>query len=329
VSETLADDRSGLAWLIDRVRRFFGALGRTESHKQRSEIALLAKTVSLNPDNDRALLRLADCYVRAGDSERALSAYWHAVEIYGERHDAQKSAAILRRIVAIATGDVAARLRLAAALEKMNRKKESAEQYAQAARIHLSQGRSDHAAECLARSLALDPHQRVPRELEPLRPPAPEAEARPPARATGSNKPLPARETASNKPLPKLMPLASRIPPPAWRETPAPFTPPSIAGDAIPSTDAGPTQSATFLSATTMSTAEPEAAATLAEPDAAIVLDLQFDDPTREYRPEDLSTLLQTDDDDEFAADTLCNDALPEFDELHRPTDSVEPLILS
>lgn len=274
--------RAGIA-----LTRFFGALGRTEAHRRRTEIAALAKAASEDPKNHRVLLRLADCYVRSGDTERALSAYWHAYEIFRKRQDDQKSAAVLKRVVLLAPYDASARVQLAGALERMQRKREAAIQYAEAGWIHKHRADDRALLGCLERSLALDPYQKqVALELARLRPP-PKADPALPRILPFSKEPERAIPTIPTGPT--LVPPKPKIP-------------------------EAPTEAADFLGAATMAfDADPEETAP-AERDELPpeALDLEA---TATYRPHDLENLLEVG----FQDETIASEALPLFDEEHRP----------
>lgn len=274
------------------LTRFFSALGRTEAHRRRTEIARLARTASENPANDRVLLRLAGCYVRGGDIQRALSAYWHAHELYRAREDYPKSAAVLRRAVTLAPHDPSARVELAGVLERMDRKREAAIQYEQAGWIYKGRGEVAQLLSCFERSLALDPHQKhVAYEIARMRPARPAQEAV----------------------LPRIVPFttepASTAPVPTIPERP---TAPTQVPFAMRIPDA-PTETADFLGAATMAfNGDPEETAP-SERDS-LPPELFDQDATATYQPDDLADLLLSG----FPDDTIASEAWHPFDDEHR-----------
>src|SRR5688572_32384957 len=146
--------------MLQSIGRLFARLfGRSERDRQLNEIIDLARRANAFPDNERLILRLADCYLRAADKPRALSAYWHVVDLYKKRSDWQKSAAILKRIIVLSPAETIARFDIAHCFEKLERRKEAAQQWEQVGRILLTTNDKDGAARCFARAVNLDPAQ--------------------------------------------------------------------------------------------------------------------------------------------------------------------------
>src|SRR5687768_9887132 len=167
--------------MLQAIGRLLARLfGRSERDRQLNEIIDLARRANALPDNERLILRLADCYLRAGDKPRALSAYWHVVDLYKKRSDWQKSAAILKRIIVLSPAETMARFDIAHCFEKLERRKEAAQQWEQVGRILLVTNDADGAARCFARAIDLDPaQQHLAVEFSRLRPPPKPTPARP------------------------------------------------------------------------------------------------------------------------------------------------------
>ncbi len=144
---------------------------RKDAMRRQAELVALARQGKANPENERLILRLADCYLRAGDTERALSAYWHVVDIYKRRSDWQKAAAVLKRILHLGPDRTIAHFELAQCYEKLDRKHEASQQWEQAGQLYKAAQDTEGAIRCFIRALALDPlQQRIAHEISRLRP---------------------------------------------------------------------------------------------------------------------------------------------------------------
>jgi tetratricopeptide (TPR) repeat protein len=279
--------------MFGSIGRFVARLfGRGEAHRLQLEMVELARQANTYPDNERLILRLADCYLRAQDKPRALSAYWHVVDLYKKRSDWQKAAAILKRIIVLAPSETISRFDVAHCLEKLERRKEAAQQWEMVARMLMATSDTSGAIRCYARAVNLDPTNRQAAfELNRLRPPP------------QLPKPAPAP-----KAVPALQPAPARA---DWYGPPKSKQPHAVKPNLV----------SLGRAAARDEISQPMLTALDNPLDA---FDLGMDGgATREYAAEDLSTLL----DDDFDAQTIASEDLPEFDENHRPGDTpLDPL---
>src|SRR5688572_30368287 len=278
--------------MLQSIGRLFARLfGRSERDRQLNEIIDLARRANAFPDNERLILRLADCYLRAADKPRALSAYWHVVDLYKKRSDWQKSAAILKRIILLSPSETIARFDIAHCFEKLERRREAAQQWEQVGRMLIATNDKEGAIRCFSRAVNLDPSQhQLAAELGRLNPP-------PAARRPTPQPPPPAPPPPA--PPPPVLPVLMPAPSPSVRPNLA-----SLGRAAVRDELSQPVMTA------------------LDNPLDGY--DLGVDDKaTTEYSAEDLSTLL----DNDFDADTVAVESLPHFDEEHRPGDTpLDPL---
>jgi tetratricopeptide (TPR) repeat protein len=303
--------------MLGRLRQWFASLfGGGERAQQHREIIQLAKEANSYPDNERLILRLGDCYLRAGDKERCLSAYWHVVDLYKKRHDYQKSAAVLKRIVVLAPTEMMARFELATCFEKLERRREAAQQWELAAASLEGNGDGEGAVRAYQRALALDPlatHNRA--QIDRLRPPD---------LGSRSGEALAPDSARSARCAPRLLPMVvnpPKIAPPKPAPTLKPATPPKPVPQLMP---APATPVKPNLASLGRAQVREEVVHTVSD-DPLDAFDLGVDgQTTTEYSAEDLGTLLQ-----DFDAETVAVESLPAFDEEHRPADTpADPPIL-
>jgi tetratricopeptide (TPR) repeat protein len=288
--------------MIGRIRRWLTSLLGGEAKQQQREIVELAGQARVYPDNERLILRLGDCYLRAEDKERALSAYWHVVDLYKKRQDWQKAAAVLKRILLLAPAEMIARFELAHCFEKLERRREAAQQWQQAGGALKASDDLDGALRCFQRAIDLDPlAKHLVAEIVRLQP------------------------APKSAPVPKTTPVPKSTPVP--KTTPVPEIAPAPKSAPVPKLAPLPPQVRPNLASLGRAQVRDELAPITTLDNPLDGFDLGVDaKATTEYAAEELGTLLQ----DDFDAETVAVESLPAFDEEHRPADTpIEPAILS
>jgi len=143
----------------DSKKKKGGLLQRLRSSKQPKtdpELTALLDEVQLDPNNMRTRRKLADYYLKKGDTVRALDQYLTVAETYADKGFYPKSVAVYKQALQIDPNMIEVYLKLANLYHKLGLMPEVVEQYQKAAAIYEQQGKEREALDIRRMLLDLD-----------------------------------------------------------------------------------------------------------------------------------------------------------------------------
>lgn len=103
-------------------------------------------------EDARELMRVAEGFRDEEEPDRAARAYWRAVHVFRRRDEHTKALAVLKRLVALAPNDPAARTATGECLEMLDRRAEAADHFRHAALLAAQAQRPNAARQLYARA---------------------------------------------------------------------------------------------------------------------------------------------------------------------------------
>ncbi|NLH50131.1 MAG: tetratricopeptide repeat protein [Myxococcales bacterium] len=146
----MAKERKKKDGLLQKLR---GA----KQQKSDPELQSLLQEMQADPNNMRIRLKVADYYLKQGESVRALDQYLTVAETYAEKGFYPKAIAVYKQALQIKPSMIEVYLKLASLYHKLGLMPEVVEQYQKAAAIYEEQGKEREALDIRRMMLDLDP----------------------------------------------------------------------------------------------------------------------------------------------------------------------------
>jgi pilus assembly protein FimV len=119
--------------------------------------------VKEDPKDTRTWLRMAEVYVRLGQTEKATEVYQRTVDLYVEQGFFQRAVAVYKNIIKLSPDFVDARIKLAEVFRQLGLLSDAVQQLEQAAVLYQKSNRISDALTALKQIIDLNPEQPNPR----------------------------------------------------------------------------------------------------------------------------------------------------------------------